>query len=82
MSRTGSFVMRAWRWAGSDRCHGGCRSVEAALRGQRLESPRLEAAAARAGDGATGAGGNDFKIELARRAVLRALRTVADQESL
>jgi len=56
--------------------------VEAALRGQRLEAPALKAAAQRAGDGAKGTGHNDFKIELARRTVLRALRTVADQEGL
>jgi xanthine dehydrogenase YagS FAD-binding subunit len=54
--------------------------VEAALRGQRLEPAALEAAAARAGDGAAGAGENDFKIELASRTVLRALQTVADRE--
>lgn len=54
--------------------------VEAALRGQRAEPAVLRAAADRAGDGAIGAGGNDFKIELARRAVLRALHTVADRE--
>ena len=56
--------------------------VEAALRGKRMDDPALKAAAQLAGDGATGAGRNDFKIELARRTVLRALRTVADQESL
>jgi xanthine dehydrogenase YagS FAD-binding subunit len=56
--------------------------VEASLRDQKLEPATLEAAAARAGDGASGAGGNDFKIELARRTVLRALHTVADRESL
>jgi xanthine dehydrogenase YagS FAD-binding subunit len=56
--------------------------VEEALRGKRAEPATFEAAAARAGDGASGAGGNDFKIELARRTVLRALHTVADQESL
>jgi xanthine dehydrogenase YagS FAD-binding subunit len=55
--------------------------VEDALRGQRLTPAALQEAAARAGDGATGAGGNDFKIELTRRAVLRALHTVADRES-
>jgi xanthine dehydrogenase YagS FAD-binding subunit len=54
--------------------------VESALRGQRLSPDALEAAAARTGDGATGAGGNDFKIELARRTVLRALQTIADRE--
>lgn len=56
--------------------------VEAALRGKHLEPAVLQAAAARAGDGARGAGDNDFKIELARRTVLRALRTVADRENL
>jgi xanthine dehydrogenase YagS FAD-binding subunit len=55
--------------------------VEAALRGQRLATATLETAAARAGDGAVGAGGNDYKIELARRTVLRALHTVADRET-
>jgi xanthine dehydrogenase YagS FAD-binding subunit len=54
--------------------------VEAALRGQRLEPATLQQAATLAGDGATGAGGNDFKIDLARRTVLRALRTVAERE--
>ena len=56
--------------------------VEEALRGQRPDQAVLETAAARSGDGASGSGRNDFKIALARRAVLRALRTVADQESL
>ena len=51
--------------------------VEAALRGQRVSSAVFEAAAARAGDGAIGAGLNKFKIELTRRTVLRALRSVA-----
>jgi xanthine dehydrogenase YagS FAD-binding subunit len=55
--------------------------VEAALRGQRLEPARLQEAAARAGEGATGAGGNDFKIDLTRRTVLRALHTVAYRET-
>jgi xanthine dehydrogenase YagS FAD-binding subunit len=56
--------------------------VEAALRGQRLDSSILTAAAAHASDGATGYGQNDFKIELARRTVSRALHTVAERESL
>jgi xanthine dehydrogenase YagS FAD-binding subunit len=50
--------------------------VEAALRGKRSTVPVLEAAAARASDGAAGSGLNDFKIELARRTVLRALQAV------
>jgi len=56
--------------------------VEAALRGQPPDSAALEAAAAQAGDGAAGAGGNDFKIELARRVVLRGLQTLVDREDL
>ncbi len=56
-------------------------AVETALRGQRLENATLQTAASHAGNGATGAGGNDFKIELARRTVLSALRTVAERES-
>jgi xanthine dehydrogenase YagS FAD-binding subunit len=56
--------------------------VEDALRGQRLTGDVLDAAAARAGDGATGAGHNNFKIELARRTVARALHTVAERETL
>jgi xanthine dehydrogenase YagS FAD-binding subunit len=55
--------------------------VEEALRGKRLEPATLQQAAARAGDGATGAGGNDFKIDLTRRTVLRALHIVAERES-
>ena len=51
--------------------------VEAALRGQRADTSVFETAAARAGDGAISAGLNKFKIELTRRTVLRALRTVA-----
>jgi xanthine dehydrogenase YagS FAD-binding subunit len=56
--------------------------VEELLRGKRAEQATFEAAAAHAGDGAAGAGGNDFKIELTRRIVLRGLQTVADRESL
>jgi xanthine dehydrogenase YagS FAD-binding subunit len=56
--------------------------VEQALRGQPADPATFKAAAARAGDGATGAGGNDFKIELARRTVTRALHTIADRETL
>ena len=51
--------------------------VEAALRGHRAERAVFAAAADLAGEGAVGRGENDFKIELARRAVLRALQTVA-----
>jgi xanthine dehydrogenase YagS FAD-binding subunit len=56
--------------------------VEEALRGQRALPDIFQAAAAKAGDGATGAGQNDFKIELARRTVSRAFHTIADRESL
>jgi xanthine dehydrogenase YagS FAD-binding subunit len=56
--------------------------VEDALRGQRPDSATLHAAAALASDGAVGSGQNDYKIELTRRVVARALRTVAGQESL
>src|SRR5690242_10429013 len=51
--------------------------VERALRGQRLGDDTLHAAAARAGEGARPASQNGFKQVLLRRAVLRALRTVA-----
>jgi xanthine dehydrogenase YagS FAD-binding subunit len=56
--------------------------VEEALRGKPAERATLVAAASLAGDGAAGAGGNDFKIELARRTVLRALQAVGERESL
>jgi len=56
--------------------------AEEVLRGRRLDLATLEAAAERAVDGAVEAGENDFKIELTRRTVLRALRAVADQENL
>ena len=55
--------------------------VEAALRGQPAEPATFRAAAAHAGAGAAGSGGNDFKIELARRTVSRALHIAADQET-
>jgi xanthine dehydrogenase YagS FAD-binding subunit len=56
--------------------------VEEALRGKRVTHENLQAAASHAADGAVGTGGNDFKIELARQTVLRALQTVSGQESL
>ncbi len=74
-------MTRAWRLTESDRNHGGYRAWKRRC-AEGPDQSNLEAAAAQAGDGATGAGRNDFKIELARRAVLRALRTVVDQESL
>ena len=55
--------------------------VETALRGRRPEPAALQEAAAHASAGATGAGGNDFKIDLTRRTVLRALHVAADRES-
>ena len=51
--------------------------VEASLRGQRVDPAVFATAAAKAGDGATATRFNKFKIELARRTVLRALQTVA-----
>jgi len=56
--------------------------VEAALRGKPAERATFQAAAALAAEGAAGAGGNDFKIELARRTVFRAFQTIAGQENL
>jgi len=56
--------------------------VEDALRGKPATAETFASAAAHAGDGATGAGGNDFKAELARRTVLRGLHTVSEQENL
>ena len=55
---------------------------KAALRGQRPRRAVLERVAALAGEGAAAAGGNDYEIELTRRAVPHALQTVADRESL
>ena len=52
--------------------------VEATLRGQVPSSQAFRAAAEHLITGAVGRGGNDFKIELARRAVSRALEQAAD----
>lgn len=51
--------------------------VEAALRGQPASPEVLAAAAQHAGDGATPASENAFKVRLLQRTVLRALRSVA-----
>ena len=63
-------------------CPGDCRTwrtrCAANGRNRRCSRPLRRSA----GDGAPGAGGNDFKIELARRTVARALRTVAQRENL
>jgi xanthine dehydrogenase YagS FAD-binding subunit len=56
--------------------------VESALRGKPARAETFASAAARAGDGAQGMGGNNFKAELACRTVLRGLHTVAEQENL
>jgi xanthine dehydrogenase YagS FAD-binding subunit len=56
--------------------------VEEALRGKRVGHDTFQTAAALASEGAAGAGGNDFKIELAHRTVIRALQTVTKRESL
>jgi len=52
--------------------------VEATLRGQVPSPQAFRAAAEQLTTGAVGRGGNDFKIELARRAVSRALTQAAD----
>ena len=52
--------------------------VEATLQGQAPSQEAFRAAAERLTAGAVGRGGNDFKIELARRAVTRALKQAAD----
>jgi xanthine dehydrogenase YagS FAD-binding subunit len=51
--------------------------VEAALRNQPLNEQTLREAAAQAGQGAQPASQNGFKLTLLRRAVLRALQTLA-----
>jgi len=52
--------------------------VEGSLQGERPSRPAFSAAAGRLTADAVGRGGNDFKIELARRAVTRALQQAAD----
>ena len=49
--------------------------VEAALAGANLDPATLRRAAALATDGAQGRGGNDFKIELMQRAIVRGVET-------
>jgi xanthine dehydrogenase YagS FAD-binding subunit len=49
--------------------------VEAALAGASLDPATLRRAAAHAAEGAQGHGGNDFKIELMQRAIVRAVET-------
>jgi xanthine dehydrogenase YagS FAD-binding subunit len=51
--------------------------AEAVLAGQAPSPERFAAAAERVLDGAVGRGGNDFKVELARRAIARALAQAA-----
>jgi xanthine dehydrogenase YagS FAD-binding subunit len=53
--------------------------VEAALAGRALEPPVLWEAASLSTQGARGFGGNDFKIELAPRAIVRAIETAGGQ---
>ena len=52
--------------------------AEAMLKGQAPSQAAFRAAAERLIEGAIGRGGNDFKIELARRAIVRALKQAAD----
>jgi len=49
--------------------------VEAALAGASLDPAALRRAASLAAEGAQGHGGNDFKIELMQRAIVRAVET-------
>lgn len=51
--------------------------AEALLRGGMPARPLLDLVAGRLLEGAVGLGGNDFKIELARRAIVRALEQAA-----
>lgn len=51
------------------------RRVEAALAGAGLDRQALRLAAALAAEGAQGRGGNDFKIELMQRTIVRAVET-------
>jgi xanthine dehydrogenase YagS FAD-binding subunit len=53
--------------------------AEAQLAGKPLSEEAMAAAAATALAGARGYGWNDFKIELARRAIVRALRTAGER---
>jgi xanthine dehydrogenase YagS FAD-binding subunit len=52
-------------------------AVEAALKGATLGAPEVHSAAALAAQGAQGYGGNDFKIRLMQRAIVRAVETAA-----
>lgn len=51
--------------------------AERSLRGEAADTPVFETAAERILRGAKGQGGNDFKIDLARRAIIRALERAA-----
>ena len=55
--------------------------AEALLRGRRLDEPTAEAAAAAALQGAVTHGHNDYKPELARRTLVRALLQARDMEA-
>ena len=55
------------------------RQVEDALAGASLELGAIRRAAALARDGAKGRGGNDFKIELMQRAIVRAVQIAGGQ---
>ena len=52
--------------------------AEAMLRGERPSDDAFRAVAERVLEGAIGRGANDFKTELARRAIVRALRQASD----
>lgn len=63
----GGVAMKPWR----------ARAAEEALAGAAPDREAFERAAARAVEGAKGQGGNDFKVELARRTVVRAFLLAA-----
>jgi xanthine dehydrogenase YagS FAD-binding subunit len=65
----GGVAHKPWRRADS----------EATLQGQRSSRGAFESLAAAILDGAVGQGGNDFKIPLARKAIVRALEQAARQ---
>ena len=83
MSPTARFATPGWRSAVSHRGPGDCRRSRRRCAANTWRPAVLASGRrARRRRRQAGAGENDFKIELARRTVLRALRTVADRENL
>ena len=67
----------AWRSAASRTSHGAAPAAETVLRGQRADASAFAQAADILLRGAKGYGHNDFKIGLARRAIVRTLSQAA-----